>query len=113
MERDKIGRKHEDIALRYLEEKGLTLRSRNYHWRQGEIDLIMQDGKVIVFVEVRFRRSARFGGAGASIDIRKQHRLLMTAERYLQSLKAEHAARMDVITVDGDNINWIKNAFGH
>jgi putative endonuclease len=111
MDRGKIGNQGENRALKFLRSKGLKLRERNYRWKHGEIDLIMQDGNAIVFVEVRFRRNQSFGGAGASINAAKQHRLLLTAERYLQSLGQEYMARMDVITLDGDQINWIQNAF--
>lgn len=111
MDRGKIGRQGEDLALRFLTQQGLKLRERNYSWRHGEIDLIMEDGNSIVFVEVRVRRHLKFGGAVASIDQAKQHRLILTAERYLQKHGEECPARMDVITLDGNEINWIKNAF--
>jgi putative endonuclease len=111
MDRGKIGRQGEDLALRFLQQQGLKLLERNYSWRQGEIDLIMEDGNSIVFVEVRVRRHLQFGGAVASIDRAKQHRLIVTAERYLQKHGEECPARMDVITLDGNEINWIKNAF--
>ncbi|MCP3669207.1 MAG: YraN family protein, partial [Gammaproteobacteria bacterium] len=51
----KIGTEAEDLALEYLKQQGLTLLNRNYHCRRGEIDLIMQDGNFLVFVEVRYR----------------------------------------------------------
>ncbi len=72
-------------ALAWLQARGLRCLARNYRCRLGEIDLIMQDGDTVVFVEVRQRRSARFGGAAASITPAKQARLTLAAEHYLQT----------------------------
>ena len=76
----------EDEALAYLQERGLRLLQRNYRTPGrggGEIDLIMQERQLLVFVEVRSRRSAAFGGAAASVGLAKQRRLWHTAEHYL------------------------------
>ncbi|MEZ0237347.1 MAG: YraN family protein, partial [Methylophilaceae bacterium] len=81
--------------------------------RFGEIDLIMRDGKEIVFVEVRLRSNAFFGGAGASITTAKQQKLTRTAEHYLM----QHGAtpcRFDAVllnSLSNDNLTWLKNAF--
>ena len=76
----------EQHAARYLQQQGLKPVAQNYRSRFGEIDLIMQDGATLVFVEVRLRRSANFGGAAASIDARKQQRIIRTAQQYLAGL---------------------------
>jgi len=104
----------ETAAARYLQAAGLTIAARNYRGRRGEIDLIARDGDTLVFVEVRYRRSSRFGSAGASVDARKQQKLLATAHGYLQQHKLDCPCRFDVIAIDGDmqNIQWIKDAFG-
>ena len=67
-----IGAKFEQEAKRYLIKHGLKCRQENYHCRIGEIDLIMQDGETIVFVEVRYRKDKQFGGATVSITPNKQ-----------------------------------------
>jgi putative endonuclease len=113
--RDK-GTEVETAVCRYLQQQGLKLLTRNYHSRGGEIDLIMQHGNVLVFVEVRFRRSAAFGSAAESVTRTKQLRLIHTAEQYLQRHRVQHdSCRFDVVGVsladDGYRMQWIQNAF--
>jgi putative endonuclease len=90
----------------------MRLLERNFCCRLGEIDLIMQEGQTLVFVEVRLRRSQQFGGAAASITHHKQQKLLKAAQIYLQKLKTLPPCRFDVVVTDGDNMEWIKDAFG-
>lgn len=112
MNRSRLGQRAEEQARRFLETQGLTLVTCNYRNRWGEIDLIMRDGPQLVFVEVRYRRHQHYGGALASIDHRKQARLIHTASRYLQSSAHRGAARFDVVALDARfNIQWIPNAF--
>jgi len=104
----------EQQAVQHLQKHGLKLITKNYHSRFGEIDIIMQDGEVLVFVEVRMRRSADYGGAAASIDIRKQKRIISTAQQYLATLARMPPCRFDVVLmnkVETANIQWLKNAF--
>lgn len=103
----------EDAAAAYLQAAGLCLVARNYRSRHGEIDLIVKDGDTLVFVEVRYRRSNCFGSASASVDERKQRKLLTTAYTYLQQEKLDSPCRFDVIAIEGDphRIQWIKDAF--
>lgn len=76
----------------------------------GEIDLIMQDGDTLVFVEVRQRSKDSFGGALASVTRAKQRRLIVAAQIFLQRYRMPPACRFDVIGYDGDRMNWLKNA---
>jgi len=104
----------EQTAARYLQGLGLKLLETNYRCRFGEIDLVMQDGKTVVFVEVRQRRNERFGGAAASIDLHKQGKLVRTAQHYLSSLSRAPQCRFDVVLMSdtaGMDIEWLKNAF--
>ena len=83
--------------------------------RFGEIDLIMRDGATLVFVEVRMRGSEAFGGAATSITPAKQAKLLRTARHYLSQLNSEPACRFDALLLsgtDGQELEWIKDAFG-
>jgi putative endonuclease len=82
-----IGAQAEIWAARHLQHHGLKPIAQNYRGRFGEIDLIMQDGPSLVFIEVRLRRNQDFGGAAASIDSRKQQRIIRTAQQYLAGLK--------------------------
>ena len=111
------GRDAEELACRYLVERGLQVTARNYRCPRGEIDLIMRDGDSVVFVEVRYRRSSRFGSGAETVDSRKQSRLIATAMHYLQANRnvAKHPARFDVVAVSpGDvrqSVQWIRDAF--
>ena len=108
------GAQAEQLAVQYLQQQGLRLIEQNYRGRFGEIDLIMQDGTTLVFIEVRLRSNAGFGGAAASIDARKQHRIVSTAQQYLADLARIPACRFDVVLMDdmeGRSIQWLENAF--
>jgi putative endonuclease len=104
------GQAGEDAALSYLQQHGLTLVARNFRCKGGEIDLIMQEHDTLLFIEVRKRADARHGGAAASVTSAKQARLIIAAQIYLQRYKMPPACRFDVVAIDGDNLNWIKNA---
>lgn len=81
----------------------------------GEIDLIMRDGDTLVFVEVRQRRNARFGGAVASVTATKQRRIVQAARAYLMRLPSPPPCRFDVVAITGDGaepqVEWIRAAF--
>jgi putative endonuclease len=103
------GRQGEDDALAYLLLQGLVLLQRNYLCKGGELDLIMRDGASIVFVEVRLRSSAGFGGALASITPAKQRRMVVAAQTWLLGQKSLPACRFDALAIDGGRISWLKN----
>jgi putative endonuclease len=108
------GARAELWAADYLQQQGLKLIARNYRCRFGEIDLVMQDGEMLVFVEVRLRSGKNFGGAAASIDIHKQQRLISTARHYLSQLAHTPPCRFDALLMDdaeGRKLQWLKNAF--
>lgn len=106
------GNEAEDLALAYLQAAGLVLIARNWRCRLGEIDLIMQQHQTLVFVEVRYRRSARYGGAMASITPAKQRKLLLTAQYYLQRLSHTPACRFDAVLIQGQQAPiWLQNIF--
>jgi len=104
----------EQWAAQYLQQQGMKPVAQNYRSRFGEIDLIMQDGATLVFIEVRLRRNATFGGAAASIDTHKQQRIIRTAQQYLANLARTPPCRFDAVLMDdaqGRNVQWLKNAF--
>lgn len=114
-----LGRRGEDLALRHLESHGLRLLERNYRCRGGEIDLVLLDGATLVLVEVRARSSADYGGAAASVGMRKRRRFILAA-RHLVLTRPEYrklAARFDVVALDrspesGETVvTWLKDAF--
>jgi putative endonuclease len=104
------GREAEDRAARYLESCGQRVVERNFRVRGGEIDLIVRDGRTLVFVEVRQRGSSDFGGAAASITAGKQRRIILAARHYLLG-KRECDCRFDCVLIDGEQLQWIRNAF--
>lgn len=106
------GRLAEDAALVYLQQHGLQLVQRNFLCRGGELDLIMRDmrdGHSLVFVEVRQRSSASFGGALASITPAKQRRMVLAAQVFLQQQRTVPACRFDAVAIEGTRIDWLKN----
>ena len=103
------GRQGEDDALAYLLLQGLVLLERNYLCKGGELDLIMRDGAAIVFVEVRQRSGAAYGGALASITPAKQRRMVLAAQTWLQRQKSLPPCRFDALAIDGVRISWLKN----
>jgi putative endonuclease len=106
------GRDAEDLARRYLERQGLVQVESNYLCRTGEIDLVMREGRELVFVEVRMRRNLTFGGALASVDRRKQQRLISAAQHYLQRTAWSGPCRFDVVGIDREGApQWVRNAF--
>ena len=116
-ERKAIGLLGEELALAHLVSHGLTLVTRNYRCKLGELDLVMLDGKTLVLVEVRCRSRKDYGGAAASVTWDKQRRLARAAEHLLMK-RAElrrYPARFDVIAITTGEpdakIDWIKSAF--
>jgi putative endonuclease len=107
-----VGQAKERLAESFLLGHQLRLLVRNHRCRFGEIDLVMQDGQVLVFVEVRYRRSTRYGTPAETVDSRKRRRLVLAARHYLQTSRSQAPCRFDVVAIHGqDKIHWIRNAF--
>jgi putative endonuclease len=107
-----VGADKERLACDHLQRQGLELITRNYRCRRGEIDLVMRERATLVFVEVRFRRSDRFGSAAETVDAHKQRRLAAAAAHYLEHHPTGLPCRFDVLALDGaGRIHWIKDAF--
>lgn len=111
------GRRAEELALQYLQGKGLRLIARNYRCRVGEVDLVMTQAGIVVFVEVRSRASSAFVNPKETVDWRKQRRLARVAAWFLRSHPdlAARPVRFDVVSVTTPNydarLEWIQNAF--
>lgn len=107
----------ERVAENFLIARGLALVTRNYHCRFGEIDLIMRERDTLVFVEVRLRRGRKdrdYGGAAASITVKKQGRIIAAAHHYLSGMKQLPPCRFDAVLMNGvtaDDVEWLTNAF--
>ena len=113
----KIGNNAETVAEKFLHKRGLKTITTNYLSKIGEIDLIMQDDSVIVFIEVRYRLSANFTSSVESVDVKKQRKIIKTAELFLQKNPKyqDSICRFDVVGLENSlkspTINWITNAF--
>jgi putative endonuclease len=109
------GERAEARAERHLRAQGMTILARNYRCRGGEIDLVCRDRLTLVFVEVRSRRSAAFGGAAASITAHKRARIVFAAQHYLLAHSSERVdCRFDCVLIEGaalDRIEWLRDAF--
>jgi len=98
--RRRLGAFGERLATAHLEAKGYRIRARNYRCREGEIDIVAQDGETLVFVEVRTRRGDALGGPAESITAAKEAHLVTAATAYVQALPQPPAdQRIDVIAI--------------
>lgn len=117
--RQESGQTAENLAREHLEQHGLRLVARNWRCRRGELDLIMLDGKTLVFVEVRYRKHLGWGGALESVDMRKRGKLIVAAQQFLQHEVrwCKSPCRFDVVAIepsgphDALQLSWLKNAF--
>lgn len=117
-ERQFKGNQAELLAQRFLEQRGFELIQRNFLCKTGEIDLIMRDSDMLVFVEVRYRRETDLGSPLETITRAKQRKLVRTAQYFLQQHFGNRwpACRFDAVGIVGDldthpGIEWIANAF--
>ena len=103
MDRLTRGKDAENNAFKFLSQQGLKHQARNYHCRHGEIDIIMLDRSTLVFIEVRARQYKAWGGASASVDTRKQRKILKTAQHFLSTHPRfqDAACRFDVVAYEG------------
>jgi putative endonuclease len=118
MDRRAIGQSAEDIAARFLAERGATVLLRNYRRRLGELDVVAVLDDLLLIIEVRTRASNQYGGAAASVDFRKQRRIIRASQQLLQEHRelAMMRARFDVVVITGvagsqPVVEWIPNAF--
>lgn len=119
--RQAAGQRAEGWALTHLEEYGLQLVARNWRCRHGELDLVMNEGQGLVFIEVRYRASTHWGGAEASVDHLKRQRLIATAHTFLQQhlVWLNKPCRFDIVAIhagtrhQAPQLNWIQGAFDH
>ncbi|WP_407075554.1 YraN family protein [Paraglaciecola sp.] len=112
-----IGKEAEGLARTFLEKQGLTFIEQNYRCRTGEIDLIMQDGEQLVFVEVKYRSRSQFGSAMEYFHPAKRRKFISALMYYMQENKLNPSIaphRIDLVAIDNnkanqDDINWLKN----
>lgn len=106
------GESAEEQAHNFLIDQGLKPVNRNFRCKQGELDLIMTDKQTLVIIEVRFRKTDKYGSAAESITPAKQSRIIAATHIYLSTQKTDRPVRFDVVAISGNgDINWIQNAF--
>lgn len=109
-----IGAYYEEQAVQYLQNKGYIIIKRNYRTPYGEIDLIAKKQDLLVFCEVKFRSSDRYGTGLEAVTVRKQQRILKSARYFCNWYcgSKEFACRFDVIAIEpGNKFYHIENAF--
>lgn len=116
VDRQSIGKLGEDIVCEYVLSRGMNLLERNYRAQKGEIDLIVQEGETIAFVEVKTRTGAMFGTPAEAVGFRKQKIMIETAQHFIAKKNChDMCMRFDVAEVylkgTESRVHYIKNAF--
>jgi putative endonuclease len=118
LDRRELGAAAEEIAAAYLAAHGAKILERNYRRRLGELDVIAREGNTLLIVEVRTRSTSAYGGAAASVNVRKRRRIVRAAQQLLQQHGelGRLAVRFDVVVVSDveaaqPTVDWIRHAF--
>ena len=111
-----FGRRGEEIASSFLLERGFELLRKNYRFKKsGEIDIIARKENLIIFVEVKSRKTGKFGGALYSINNRKKNTIKKIAEQYLTAnqslLPNDYTCRFDLISIENEKLEWLEDIF--
>jgi putative endonuclease len=111
-----LGKSGEELALRFLREQGYEIIRQNYRTPKGEIDLIARSDTTLIFIEVKTRRSKKFGSPEEAVDRTKQNRIRSIAKYFVSQYQLfEHDCRFDIVSVihEGNSIRikHIQNAF--
>ncbi len=107
-----LGVAGEDRAAAWYEGHGYSIVHRNWRCRDGELDLVVRRGRALVFVEVKTRRTDRFGLPAEAVTRDKQRRLRLLASRYLDATGARASSlRFDVVSILGERLEVIQAAF--
>ena len=113
MNRRRLGAAYEEAAIQYLKEQKVRILEKNYRIRQGEIDIIAQDGDILVFCEVKYRKNTAYGYPWEAVSFAKQKKICQVARQYCYRKRLSVQIRYDVISICGGKIEWYKNAFDH
>ncbi len=104
-----FGNDGEILARKFLESRGLEILETNFHSREGEVDLICRDGAEIIFVEVKARRSAKFGSAIESVGESKLKKIAAAGQKFLVENELENSDwRVDLIAIENGKLKWLK-----
>ncbi len=106
------GKDGEEKACDFIKKKGFKILERNYRCLFGEIDIIAKHKSILIFIEVKYRKTDKFGKGYESVTYQKQQKIIKTATNYISENNLKMVARFDVISIDNDEILHIQNAFG-
>ncbi|MGY2461932.1 YraN family protein [Vreelandella sulfidaeris] len=105
----------EQIAAQWLAQQGLILITQNHYVKGGELDLVMRDGDILVFIEVKYRTTTRYGHPLETVTYQKQQRLVRAARLYIARNGLSSPCRFDILAITGKlpnlEFNWAKAAF--
>ncbi len=111
-----LGTEGEELAVRYLTDRGFSIIERNYRaGRAGEIDIIAERGDLVIFAEVKNRTTERFGGALYSIGAKKRGHIRAAARAFLAARpgynRRGRTFRYDLLAVGGGSVEWVEDMF--
>lgn len=111
---DKIlsGKDGEERACNYVKSKKYKILERNYRCPYGEIDIIAKYSNTLVIIEVKYRKSIKFGKGYEAVNYTKQQKIIKTVQHYINENNIKMPVRFDVISIDDNKITYIENAFG-
>ena len=112
MEKLKTGKIGEEKAEKYLKSKKYKILAKNYKSLFGEIDIIAEYKKILVIIEVKYRKNSAFGKGYEAVDYNKQQKIIKTTEHYINEKNIKVQVRFDIISIDNEEITHIENAFG-
>ena len=106
------GDEGERIALNYIKKLGYKVIETNFRNKIGEIDIIAYDGNVLVFIEVKYKKSDYFGLPREAVNYHKQRKIMMVAQSYIKTKNLYHkVSRFDIVEILGQEVTHIKNCF--
>lgn len=113
MNKREIGKEKEELACNFLKKKGYVILAVNYWCRYSEIDIVARDGDNLVFVEVKYRKSSKYGSSSDAVSEKKMRNIIRCARYYIykERVDPDSPMRFDVIAIDGEKIRHIVNAF--
>jgi putative endonuclease len=116
MQKKELGKKGEEVAIRFLKKNGYQVIKRNYVCKMGEIDIIAKEKDTLVFIEVKTRTSTTFGPPQLAVNPKKQSQMSKVALNFLKEKRLEDVkARFDVVAIllgpRGEEIELIRDAF--
>lgn len=106
------GNYFEEKAEQFLINQGYTIREKNYRIRKAEIDLIVENDNTIVFVEVKYRKTSKYGYAQEAVNRKKQQKIFLAAEFYIAANNLNNSnIRFDIISINNNKLDWIQDGF--